>query len=152
MSEDNSGTESQGSEQQGGGSSRSERGENARSQQMRGENSASMDEIKTRMGEVGVRNINAGLRMQSEMFDTLQAVSRDWMARATSEVELAFNLSNRLSGVRSVPDAISTYQQWLSECLTRFGEDSRHLITDGQKIVATGVRCFTNLPSPGAMS
>jgi hypothetical protein len=149
MTQDNLRSESHRTEQHRGGSSRSERSENARSEQMRSENALAMDEIKAQIGGIGARNLNAGLRMQTEMFDTLQTISRDWVARATSEAELAFNLPNRLTSVRSVPDAVSTYQQWLSEWLAMCGEDGRHLIADGQRIVATGVRCFTNL-SPGA--
>jgi hypothetical protein len=52
---------------------------------------------------------------------------------------------------RTLPDAVSTYQEWLSEWLAMCNEDSRRFLSDGQKIVATGVRCFTNI-SPRATS
>jgi len=111
---------------------------------MRGENVAASETITAQFGDMGARSVNAGLRMQTEMFDALQSISRDWMTRATSEAELAFNLPNRLTGVRTIPDAISTYQEWLSEWLAMCGEDGRHFVSNGQKIVATGMRCFSN--------
>ena len=86
----------------------------------------------------------------TEMFDTLQTIGRQWMERRTCEAELALNLPNRLAGARTLPDAVSTYQEWLSEWLAMCNEDSRRFLSDGQKIVATGVRCFTNI-SPSAM-
>jgi hypothetical protein len=46
-------------------------------------------------------------------------MSRDWMARATAEVELGLKLSKNLSSAHSVPDAIAAYQEWLSEATAR---------------------------------
>ena len=123
----------------------------ARSEQMRGENTAAAEAMSTRMAEIGANSFSAGLRMQTEMFDTLQTIGRQWMERRTSEAELALNLPNRLAGARTLPDAVSTYQEWLSEWLAMCNEDSRRFLSDGQKIVATGVRCFTNI-SPSATS
>jgi hypothetical protein len=85
-----------------------------------------------------------GLRLQKEMFEVLSSVGRDWFARATSEVELASRLPNKLTAARSVPDALSAYQEWLSEWMNRCGEDSYRFVSDGQRIVNAGVRCFGN--------
>jgi hypothetical protein len=49
----------------------------------------------------------------SEFFNTLQEMSRDWMA--TAEVELNLKLSKKLTAAHSVPDAVAAYQEWLSE-------------------------------------
>jgi hypothetical protein len=111
-------------------SSRSERNEIPRP-----ENSAgAIEAIGAEIGELSAEDIKAGLRMQAEMFEALHSIGRDWMARATSQAELAFNLPNRLTTARSVPDAISAYQEWFTEWLARCGEDSRRLISDGKKI------------------
>ena len=48
----------------------------ARSEQMRGENTAAAEAMSTRMTEIGANSFNAGLRMQTEMFDTLQTIGR----------------------------------------------------------------------------
>ena len=70
----------------------------ARSEQMRGENTAAAEAMSTRMAEIGANSFNAGLRMQTEMFDTLQTIGHQWMERRTCEAELALNLPNRLVG------------------------------------------------------
>jgi hypothetical protein len=91
-----------------------------------------------------VKSVAPGRRMQTELFETLQDISRDWFARATSAVELAFKLPRQLNNARSVPDALSAYQEWLGEWMSMRGEDGRRLVSDGRKIMDTGVRCFTN--------
>ena len=55
----------------------------------------------------------------SEFFNALQQMSRDWMGRATAEVELGLKLSKNLTTAHSVPDAITAYQEWLSEEIMR---------------------------------
>jgi hypothetical protein len=123
----------------------------ARSEQMRGENTAAAEAMSTRMAETGAKSFNAGLRMQAEMFDTLQTIGRQWVERRTCEAELALNLPNRLVGARTLPDAVSVYQEWLGEWLAMCNEDGRRFVSDGQKIVATSARCFTNI-SPSTPS
>jgi len=123
---------------------------NARNQTTRAEDSdhtrrsAAAALTQARFTEMGARNVKAGLRIQKEMFDTLQDISRDWVARAASEAELACTLPNRLRDAHSVPDALSAYQEWLREWLALCGEDGRRFVSDSQKIVNTGVRCLSS--------
>ena len=124
--------------------SRRQRGGSS-AEQVRSEATAAAETMSSRMADIGANSFNAGMRMQTEMFDTLQIIGHQWLERKTHEAELAFNLPNRLAGARTLPDAVSAYQEWLSEWLAMCNEDSRRFVTDGQKIVATGVRCFTNI-------
>jgi hypothetical protein len=71
----------------------------------------------------------------SEFFNTLQEMSRDWMARATAEVELNLKLSKKLTAAHSVPDAVAAYQEWLSEEVGARAEDARLLMSSGQKFM-----------------
>jgi hypothetical protein len=148
MPQDDQRTDDYHAEQQRAGNPRRDRSESGRTEQMRAENQSFGDAVREQMTQLGAKNVNAGLRMQTEMLETLQSISRDWMTRATSEAELALNLPNRLSGVRTIPDAISTYQEWLGEMVSLCNEDSRRLVSDGQRIMATGVRCLTGGVSP----
>lgn len=120
------------------------RSESPRAERFRERAASTPNMMSATFGEIGVRNVKAGLRMQKEMFDVLHDIGRDWFARATSEAELAFQLPNKLTGAGSVPDALSAYQEWLGELVNALGEDSRRFISDSQKIVDTGVRCFAD--------
>lgn len=127
------------------------RSESSRSEHLRGEKTAAAGGVNAQFAEMGAKSVTAGLRMQKELFETFNDISRDWFARATSEAELAFKLPRQLTNARSVPDALSAYQQWLNEWMSMWGEDGRRLVSDGQKIMDTGVRCFTNV-SPAITS
>jgi hypothetical protein len=69
----------------------------------------------------------------SEFFSTLQEMRRDWMARATAEIELSLKLSKKLTDADSVPDAVAAYQEWLNEEMGARAEDARLLMSNGQK-------------------
>src|SRR5262249_2284320 len=69
----------------------------------------------------------------SEFFSTLQEMGRDWMARATAEIELSLKLSKKLTDAHSVPDAVVACQEWLNEEMGARAEDARLLMSNGQK-------------------
>jgi hypothetical protein len=99
-------------------------------------------------GDMGPRNVKAALRLQTEMFEVLHDVGRNWLERAASDAELAFDLPNKLTSAQTVPAALSAYQEWLSEWMSRVSEDGRSFIADSQKIVDKSVSCFA-VASPG---
>ena len=76
----------------------------------------------------------------SEFLNTLQEMSRDWMARATAEVELGLKISKKLTTAHSVPDAVAAYQEWLSEEMSARAEDARLLMSNGQKFMDASSR------------
>jgi hypothetical protein len=80
----------------------------------------------------------------SEFFNTLQEMSRVWMARATAEVELNLKLSKKLTAAHSVPDAVAAYQEWLSEEVGARAEDARLLMSSGQKFMDASSRFLSH--------
>jgi hypothetical protein len=125
------------------------RSESARSERSRSEKHSSASAMNGPFGVIGVRNVGAGLRLQKEMLEVFQDIGREWVSRAASEAELAFKLPNKLTEARSLPDAVSAYQQWLGEWMNLWGEDSRQLLSDSRKIIDTGVRCFAEAVPAG---
>ena len=87
----------------------------------------------------------------SEFFNALQEMSRDWMGRATAEVELSLKLSKKLTDAHSVPDAVTAYQEWLSEEMNARAEDARLLMSNGQKIIDASSRLLSDSWSSGSM-
>jgi hypothetical protein len=96
------------------------------------------------------KGVTAGLHLQQKMFEVLSNIGREWLSRATSEVELASRLPNKLTAARSVPDAFSAYQEWLGEWMNMRGEDSYRLVSDSQRIINASVRCFADTGPTGA--
>jgi hypothetical protein len=80
----------------------------------------------------------------SEFFNSLHEMRRDWMARATAEVELSLKLSKKLTAAHSVPDAVAAYQEWLNDEMSARAEDARLLISNGQKFMDTTSRFLSS--------
>lgn len=78
--------------------------------------------------------------------DVLHDASHAWFARAASQTELAFKLPARPTSAQTLPDVLSTYQEWLNEWVDGVDQDSRRLISDSKKVVDESVRYFT-MPS-----
>jgi hypothetical protein len=86
----------------------------------------------------------------SELLETLREMSRNWMERGAAEVERGSKLSRNLSAAHSVPDAISAYQEWLTEEMGARAEDARLLMSNGQKFVDTSSRLLANAWASGS--
>jgi hypothetical protein len=115
----------------------------ARQEQMRGENTAAAEAMSTRMAEISADRFNGGVRMQTEMAQMLQTIGREWMERRTVEAEFALSLPNRLASVRTYADAVAVISRlsgWFALCQ----EDGQRFLSDSQRIMTTGMRCFTN--------
>jgi hypothetical protein len=80
----------------------------------------------------------------SEFLDTIQEMSRDWMVRATAEVELSLKLSKKLTAAHSVPDAVAACQEWLNDEVGARVEDARLLMSNGQKFMDTTSRFLSS--------
>ena len=122
------------------------RAESGRAERSRSEKSSPAMQ-KAASGDVGARNITAGLRLQNGDARSAFRYGAGLVCSATAEAELALRLPNRLTAARSVPDAVTAYQEWLGEWMDRCSEDSQRLLSDGQKMVVAGTRCFTQKQS-----
>jgi hypothetical protein len=83
-----------------------------------------------------IRSDRSASQAGSDFFNTFEEVRRDWMTRATAEVELSLKLSKKLTDAHSVPDAVAAYQEWLNEeMMGARAEDTRLLMSSGQKFM-----------------
>src|SRR6516164_265549 len=91
-----------------------------------------------------IRSQRSASQTGSEFVNTLQEMRRDWMARATAEVELSLKLSKKLTDAYSVPDAVAAYQEWLNEEMGARAEDTRLLMSSGPKFMDTTSRFLSS--------
>jgi hypothetical protein len=84
------------------------------------------------------------LDMQKAMFEAFQQMHRDWVEKAQTEVRLASELSAKLTGVRSVPEATAAYRDWWNERLNIMAEDGRRFCANAEKLISTGERYLGN--------
>jgi hypothetical protein len=74
---------------------------------------------------------------------TLQEMNRTVMSRASAEMQLGSKLSEKLSAARSPSDAVSAYQEWLTEEMAARSEDARLFMTSCQKFITESTRSLS---------
>jgi len=77
--------------------------------------------------ELANEGTEAMLRLQKELLELYDQASRDWLAQLKSEAELWSGLATKLAGTRSVPDAIKSYQEWISQRVEMAAADAQRL-------------------------
>ena len=77
--------------------------------------------------ELANERTEAMLRLQKELLELYDQASRDWLAQLRSEAELWSGLATKLAGTRSVPDAIKSYQEWISQRVEMAAADAQRL-------------------------
>ena len=82
--------------------------------------------------------------VQNEFAKTIEVMNRAVMSSATAQVELGVKLSQKLTMARSPLDAVSAYQEWLTEAMQARTEDTRQFMTHCQNFFSEGTRFFSN--------
>jgi Phasin protein len=93
---------------------------------------------------LGKEQADAMLSMQKELLDSYEQASRAWLARVKSEVDLWSALAAKLSTTRSVPEALSAYQECMAQRMQMAAEDGQRMLTDCQKITQQLTRSLSN--------
>jgi phasin protein len=93
--------------------------------------------------KLGEKQSEAMLAMQQELADVCEQISRGWLARLKTEQDLWSELATKMSGARSMPDAIAIYQECAAQRVQMAADDGRRLFEDSQKIMSTMARSMT---------
>jgi hypothetical protein len=94
--------------------------------------------------KLGKEQTEAMLSVQKELLDSYEQASRAWLARVKSEVDLWSALAAKLSTTRSVPEALSAYQECVAQRMQMAAEDGQRLLEDCQKITQHLTRSLPN--------
>jgi Phasin protein len=94
----------------------------------------------------------AMVNMQKELLDVYEQASRAWLARVKSEVDLWSDLASKLSATRSMPEALESYQKFVTQRMQMAAEDGRQLVEDCQKITQKMIRSLSSAGWPTTSS
>ena len=83
-------------------------------------------------------------KTQTEQFNNFQETNRQWLERVQAEASLASELFSKLTAARSIPDAMTAYQEWGGRRLEMMAEDTKHLMDTTQKFMETSARLIAN--------
>jgi hypothetical protein len=88
--------------------------------------------------------IEALFEVQKELVHTIEEINLELFNRAKAEAELASEFVTKLSAVRSVPDATTTYHTWASREMELLAANGRQMIANGEKFMQASRRLFPN--------
>jgi hypothetical protein len=96
------------------------------------------------MAEMGKKRVENFVDAQRELLNQLQERNRQWFDRMQSEAKVASDFANKVMGARSVPEAMTAYQEWANRQLEMTAEDAKRLFTDGQKFIEASTRLLSS--------
>jgi len=93
---------------------------------------------------MGKKQMEGFASAQSELFEKFEETRRQWLDRVQSETNLASEFASKLTAVRSIPDAMTVYQDWANRWLEMMADDRKHLLADYQTLAETGARFLSS--------
>jgi Phasin protein len=90
------------------------------------------------------RGVDDFVKVQAELFDKFQDLSRDWVKRWQAEANLLTDFGVRLATARTVGDAASAYQDVANRQLELTTEDMKRFVTGAEMFARGGVGLFAN--------
>jgi hypothetical protein len=96
------------------------------------------------LAALGRKNMEEFAKAQSDLLSTMQDAHRRWFDRMRSEAKLASEFANKVTNCRSIPDAVAVCQEWTGRRFEMMVDDSKHLLTDSQKVMESGARFLSD--------
>lgn len=92
------------------------------------------------LAEAGKEQAEAALDMQKDLLGVYDEIGRAWLERTRTEIELWSDLATRISGTRSVPEAMSAYQEFVGQRMQMAADDARRMAADCQALMTRMTR------------
>jgi hypothetical protein len=105
---------------------------------------ATAESTAASMFKSGKERTEAMLGLQKELLDMCDQASRDWLARIKAEAELWSELAAKLTAARSVPEAVESYQQCISQRMKMVTQDAQRLSDDYGSFMQKFTRSLNN--------
>jgi hypothetical protein len=96
------------------------------------------------MAEMGKKRVEDFVGAQRELLNKFQETNRQWFDRMQSEVKIASDCANKVMTARSIPDAMTAWQEWANRQLEMTAEDAKHLVADSQKFMEASTRLLSS--------
>ena len=96
------------------------------------------------IGAFAQKHVQDFFQFQSRLWEQIQQVNRHWLERMQSEATLASEAAAKLTAVHSLPDLATACQECLNRRMELATEDSKYMMTEGQKMMQAGARLFSN--------
>ena len=92
----------------------------------------------------GENQTEAALNFQKAVLESCERASRVWIDRVQSEISLWSDLANKLSGTKSVPEALDAYTKCVSQRMQMAADDGRKLVQEAQQMTQKFTQSLNN--------
>ena len=92
----------------------------------------------------GQDRTEATLSLQKALLESYELTSRAWLDRMQSEVSLWSDLANKLSGTKTIPEAVEIYTKFGSQRMQLAADDGRRIVDEAQQITRKIARSMGN--------
>ena len=106
--------------------------------------SAFMYTTPSELAAIGKKRMEEFVDAQKDLFDDLMQTNWKWIDRFQSETQLASEFFNKVAAARSIPDALSVYQEWTSRRIGMMVDDGEQLAADTRKFFERGAHLVPN--------
>lgn len=103
---------------------------------------------------LGMEHLREFFKAQAEFIGAIGTLNEQWYDRMQSEAKLASEFALGLTAIRSIPDAMTAYQEWTTQWFALVAEDGRQLLDATQELIQASrkLQSKTWLASPIAGS
>ena len=95
--------------------------------------------------QVGRHQFQVLLDMPQQLLQSAEEIGEVWNAHAESEGKLVSELMKKLASAKTLPDAMSAYQQCMYGQLEILSRDSQRLFHGAEKLVTRNLNIFSNV-------
>ena len=92
----------------------------------------------------GENQTEAALNFQKAVLESCEHASRVWIDRVQSEISLWSDLASKLSGTKSVPEALDAYTKCVSQRMQMAADDGRKLVQEAQQMTQKFTQSLNN--------
>jgi Phasin protein len=96
------------------------------------------------IASMGEKRVEDFVNAQTELLNRFHDANRHWFDRMQTEAKLASEFTSKMMGARSIPEAVTTCQEWASRHLQLMAEDGKRIVADTQKLMETSTRMLSN--------
>jgi hypothetical protein len=89
------------------------------------------------LADIAIKNFETLAAIQKQLLDVLNKANREWVAFLNEEVELASNLSKKMTTAKSIPDATAAYQELISRQMELMTQQAKIIFQNTQEFTKT---------------
>lgn len=102
------------------------------------------------MAGIGKKTFETFAAIQKEFLDALSTANRAWIAYLSEEAALNSDFTKKVTTTRSIPEAASAYQEWVSQQMELLSTQAQKVLAEAQDFTKACTQIMGNGKGPGS--